>query len=106
MTVRTLAIVAAVLCFSTASFPAMAGDADEGASLTLAAPAAKADYIIDGAHWVCAGIGCQSALVDGMPAMRSCKHVVAAIGPVTAFYWRGKTLSAAELSICNTAAAK
>jgi hypothetical protein len=104
MTVRNLAIVAATLCFAMMSFEA--GAADEGASLTLAAPAAKADYIIDGAHWTCSGASCQSALVDGMPAMRSCKHVVAEIGAVTAFYWRGKTLSDAELAICNTAARK
>lgn len=104
MTVRTLATVAATLCFAMISSQVSASD--EGASLTLATPAAKADYIIDGAHWTCDGTACQSGLVDGMPAMRSCKHVVAEIGAVTAFYWRGKTLSAAEMSICNTAARK
>lgn len=104
MTVRTFAIAAAMLCFATVSSSAGAGD--EGASLSLATPAAKADYVIDGAHWACDGTACQSGLVDGMPAMRSCKHVVAEIGAVTAFSWRGKTLSAAELSICNIAARK
>ena len=102
MTVRVFAIVAATLCFATIS--SSAGASDEGASLTLAKAAAKADYIIDGAHWTCSGTACQSGLVDGMPAMRSCKHVVAEVGAVTAFYWRGKRLSDAELSICNTAA--
>ncbi len=104
MTARTFAIVAVTLCFTMASSAASAGD--EGASLTLAAPADKPDYIIDGAHWICDATACQSGLVDGMPAMRSCKHVVADIGAVTAFTWRGKTLSAAELSICNTYARK
>ena len=106
MTVRNLAIVAATLCFAMISSSAGAGAGDEGASLKLAQAAAKSDYVIDGAHWVCNGTACQSGLVDGMPAMRSCKHVVAEIGAVTAFYWRGKTLSEAELSICNTAARK
>lgn len=104
MTMRNLAIVAATLCFTMIS--SAAGAADEGAVLTLKAPAAKADYIIDGAHWTCADTACQSGLVDGMPAMRSCKHVVAEMGAVAAFTWRGKTLSEAELSICNTAAGK
>jgi len=104
MRVRIFAAVAATLCFAMMS--SWAGAGDEGAGLTLAAPAAKADYIIDGAHWVCGGTACQSSLVDGMPAMRSCKHVVAEIGAVTAFTWRGKTLSDAELAICNTAARK
>ena len=104
MTVRTFTIAAATLCFAMISSAASAGD--EGARLTLANPAAKPDYIIDGAHWICDATACQSGLVDGMPAMRSCKHVVADIGPVTAFTWRGKTLSDAELSICNTYARK
>lgn len=104
MTVSNLAIVAATLCFAMISSQAGAGD--EGASLTLAKAPAQADYVIDGAHWVCTGTACQSGLVDGMPALRSCKHVVAEMGAVTAFYWRGKTLSDAELSICNTAARK
>jgi len=103
MTVRTFAIVAATLCFAMISASAGAAS-DEGATLTLAASAAKSDYIIDGAHWTCDAAACRSDLVDGMPAMRSCKHVVAVMGPVTSFYWRGKTLSEAELSICNTAA--
>ncbi len=106
MYVRTLAIVAVMSCFTTISLPAVAGDADEGASLTLAAPAPKADYIIDGSHWVCSGTGCQAGAVDAMPAVRSCKHVAAAIGAVTAFTWRGKTLSDADLAVCNAAARK
>ena len=76
----------------------------EGADLVLARPAAQAAFIIDGASWTCSGATCHSDFVDDMPALRSCKRVVAITGAVTAFSWRGKTLSDAELAVCNTRA--
>jgi len=76
----------------------------ESADLTLAQPASQGEYIIDGADWRCSGTICHSDFVDDMPALRSCKRVVAVTGAVTAFTWRGKTLSGAELSVCNTRA--
>jgi len=104
MTMRSLAVVAVMSCLATVSLPAVAGDG--GASLTLAAPAPKADYIIDGSHWICSANACEAGAVDAMPALRSCKHVVAQVGAVTAFTWRGKSLSDADLAVCNAAARK
>jgi len=76
----------------------------ESAELTLAAPTAKAEYIIDGALWKCLEAACRAAFVDDMPAFRSCKRVVAVTGAVTAFTWRGKALSESEIAVCNTKA--
>ncbi len=76
----------------------------EGADLTLAVPAAKAEYIIDGAAWTCAGTVCHSDFVDDMPALRSCKRIVPITGAVTSFTWRGKALRDAEIAVCNTRA--
>lgn len=84
--------------------PALAATV-ESADLTLAQPAAQGEYIIDGADWRCSGTVCHSDFVDDMPALRSCKRVVAVTGAVAAFTWRGKVLSPAEISVCNTRAA-
>ena len=35
------------------------------------------------------------------PATRACRRVVQKFGPVTAFSYKGKTLSAEELAACN-----
>lgn len=76
----------------------------ESAELTLAAPAAQAEVIIDGALWTCRDTACRAATVADMPATRSCQRVVAVTGAVTAFTWRGKALSEAQIAICNTKA--
>ena len=102
MTKHLRAFAIAGLCLTwTAS--AVAQDTD-GASLTLTAPARQADFIIDGAHWTCSDTTCQAAAVDDMPALRSCKRVVAITGAVTAFSWHGKALSDTDIAICNTKA--
>jgi len=98
-----LALFAQFTLSTMAAVPAAAGTA-EGGDLVLARPAAQAEYIIDGADWRCSGTICHSDFVDDMPALRSCKRVVAVTGAVTAFTWRGKVLSAPELSVCNTRA--
>lgn len=76
----------------------------EGASLVLKAPPAKAELIHDGALWRCVDTTCKAAAVKGLPAGRSCRKVVAELGAVTAFTWRGQTLDAAAIEACNTAA--
>ena len=76
----------------------------ESAELTLSAPAAKAEYIIDGALWKCQETACRAAFVDDMPAFRSCKRVVTITGAVTSFTWRGKALTESEIAVCNTRA--
>jgi hypothetical protein len=83
------------------------GDArqvSESADLVLKIPAAQSSYIIDGAEWVCLGTACHAAVVDDMPAVRSCQRVVAVLGAVDAFTWRGRVLTAEELAACNTKA--
>ncbi len=102
MTRHLRAFAIAGLCMTWAA-SAVAQDTD-GASLTLTAPARQADFIIDGAHWTCSGTTCQAASVDDMPALRSCKRIVADIGAVTAFSWHGKALSDADIATCNAKA--
>ena len=93
-----------LILLAFAAVPAVAASVDS-ADLTLAQPATQGEYIIDGADWRCSGTVCHSDFVADMPALRSCKRVVAVTGPVTAFSWRGKLLSPAEISVCNTRAA-
>ncbi|ESQ86056.1 hypothetical protein AEAC466_02390 [Asticcacaulis sp. AC466] len=76
----------------------------QSAELTLSAPGRQAEFIIDGAVWTCHDNACHAAVVADMPAGRSCQRVVSVTGTVTAFTWRGKTLSDAELATCNTRA--
>lgn len=100
---KTLGLAAVVATLIVPPF-ASARQLATGAELTLGAPAVKAEFIIDGAVWTCDGAVCRSRFVDDMPALRSCKRVVAETGAVTAFTWRGKTLDAAQLAECNTRA--
>ncbi|MDV6331888.1 CC_3452 family protein [Asticcacaulis sp. 201] len=76
----------------------------QSAELTLSTPARQAEFIIDGAVWTCRDSACHASVVADMPAARSCQRVVSVTGAVTAFTWRGKTLSDAELATCNTRA--
>lgn len=76
----------------------------EGAMLVLKAPPAKAELIQDGAMWRCTGTVCKAPAVKAMPAVRSCRKIVAELGPVSAFTWRGEALDAAGVEECNTAA--
>ncbi|MBI1683675.1 CC_3452 family protein [Caulobacter hibisci] len=76
----------------------------EGAMLVLKAPPAKAEVIQDGAMWRCTGTVCKAPAVKAMPAGRSCRKIVAELGAVSAFTWRGEALDAAGIDDCNTAA--
>lgn len=80
---------------------ALAGSSTESADLTLARSPPKPEFIIDGADWQCADIICHAAWVDDMPVVRSCQRVAAEMGAVTAFSYRGKTLSPDQLAQCN-----
>ena len=102
MTKHTGVFAIAGLCLTLAT--SVAAQDTDGASLKLVAPARQADFIVDGAHWTCSGTTCQAVAVDDMPALRSCKRVVAIIGAVTAFSWHGKALSDADIATCNTKA--
>ncbi len=78
--------------------------ASESGDMTLAGPAPAPEFIIDGADWQCVDIICHAAWVDDMPPLRSCRRIVAEIGPVTAFAWRGKAFDAGQIAQCNAAA--
>ena len=98
---RTLAFVAA-LGLAVAA-PAVAQS--NGSSLTLQnAGSAPARVIIDGASWSCEGATCTANGGASQPATRACRRVVSRLGPVTAFTWKGETLSAEALATCNAAA--
>ncbi len=100
----TSRLAALTLAAAVAFTPLTATARTESAELTLQQPAAQNEYIIDGARWNCDGATCRSGFVDDMPALRSCKRVVAVTGAVSAFSWRGRVLSEAELAVCNTKA--
>lgn len=89
-------LIAAALFVATPAF-AQSG----GSSATLAAPA-QTRTIIDGATWSCEGTACTtSGGTASQPAARACRRVVARIGKVSAFTWRGTALSAEQLATCN-----
>jgi hypothetical protein len=77
-----------------------------GTSLKLkTADNAPAKVIIDGATWKCAqGVCMASGGTNGQAASRACRRVVAKLGPVEAFTWRGQVFTADELAACNGAA--
>ncbi|HEY0052418.1 MAG TPA: hypothetical protein VGB49_03300 [Caulobacteraceae bacterium] len=62
---------------------------------------APARVIIDGATWRCAEGVCLANGGSAQPAVRACRRVVARLGQVSAFNWRGAALSDAELAACN-----
>ncbi len=76
----------------------------EGAMLVLKAPPAKAELIHDGAIWRCTATVCKAPTVKALPAGRSCRKIVAELGAVSAFTWRGDALDAAGIEECNAAA--
>lgn len=76
----------------------------EGAALVLKAAPAKAELIQDGALWRCDGVNCHARAVKALPAARSCRKVVAELGAVSAFTWRGQALDAAAIDACNASA--
>ena len=94
---RVLIIAAALF----AAAPALA-QAPGGSSATLvAAVAAPTRTIVDGAAWSCEGATCSASGGVSQPAARACRRVVARIGKVSAFTWRGTALSAEQLATCN-----
>lgn len=92
-------ILAAALAFAAP----VAAQAPTGSSLTLAdaASAPSAQVIIDGARWSCEGPTCTAAGGANQPATRACRRVVARLGKVSAFTWKGQILSADQLAACN-----
>ena len=95
-------VLAAILALSAS--PALAQG--NGTSLTLVnADNAPTRTIIDGATWRCAQGVCMASGGSNQPAVRACRRVVARLGAVSAFSWKGQDLSAEQLAECNAAAA-
>jgi hypothetical protein len=102
---RTLALTLAPLSLALALFAAggaMAQGPNTNNSLTLASAAnAPAKVIIDGAVWKCGPDACVASGGKSQSAERACRRVVSKLGQVSAFTWRGETLSAEALAACN-----
>jgi hypothetical protein len=101
---RTL-LIAALLAVATPTLaaPVQAPVDTPATSATLAdaASAPSGRVIIDGATWRCEGDSCTATGGANQPASRACRRVVARLGEVTAFSWKGTALSAEELAACN-----
>jgi hypothetical protein len=91
----------AALCLALAA-PAVA-QAPNGTRLVLAdvANAPARPVIIDGANWRCEGATCTASGGNNQPAPRACRRVVARLGAVTEFTWRGTALTAEQVAACN-----
>lgn len=76
-------------------------------SLTLvdASSAPSGRVIIDGASWSCDEAGvCEARGGANQPADRACRRVVARLGAVAAFSWKGQALNEQEIAACNASA--
>ena len=94
---RALLIAAALLVAG----PAFA-DAPVSTAVLADASKAPADRtIIDGAAWRCEGTACTANGGANQTATRACRRVVARLGQVSAFTYKGVELSAEELAACN-----
>lgn len=71
---------------------------------TAAVPADP--IVMDGVSWRCDATGACVGAGRGseQPATRACRRIVARVGAVSAFTWRGSALSADQLAACNAAA--
>lgn len=95
---RAIAIAAALF----AAAPAVAdAPAATRATLVDATSAPSGRLIVDGATWRCEGAECTATGGSAQPATRACRRVVARIGKVSAFAYKGHELSAEELAACN-----
>ena len=94
---RALLIAAALF----AATPTLAQTSATSAVLADAARAPAEATIIDGASWRCEGATCTASGGANQPATRACRRVVARFGPVTAFSYKGVTLTAEQIAACN-----
>lgn len=92
---------ALVLAALLAATPAAALSNGSSATLADAAAAPAGRVIVDGAAWSCDGAECTATGGANQPPVRACRRVVARLGKVTAFTWKGQALSAEQLTACN-----
>ncbi|QTC92022.1 CC_3452 family protein [Brevundimonas goettingensis] len=95
------ALVLAAALFAAA--PALADTPATSLTLADASKAPAATLIIDGASWRCDGASCTATGGANQPAPRACRRVVARVGQVSAFSYKGVALSAEQLATCNAA---
>ena len=95
------AFVLAAALFAAA--PALADTPVTSLTLADASRAPSATLIIDGASWRCDGASCTASGGANQPAPRACRRVVARVGQVSAFSYKGVALSAEQLATCNAA---
>lgn len=93
------ALIVAAALFAAA--PALAQSNASSAVLVDAARAPAGRTIIDGAAWRCEGTACTANGGSNQTATRACRRVVARLGQVSAFTYKGVELSAEELAACN-----
>jgi hypothetical protein len=91
-------VIAAVLALAA---PAVAQTPANSLTLVDASAAPAGRVIVDGAGWTCEGATCTSTGGTNQPAARACKRVVARLGAVSAFTWKGQALSAEQIAACN-----
>ena len=100
-----LASLAAVAVFAIAG-AASAQSTSMSLTLQNTAAAPSAPVIVDGVNWRCEPTGACVGTGRGteQPVGRACRRVVAQLGAVSSFTWRGQSLSADQLATCNAAA--
>lgn len=94
---RALLLAAALF----AAAPAAAQTPTTSLTLADAANAPSGRTIIDGAAWRCEGAVCTATGGSEQPATRACRRAVAKVGKVTAFTWKGTTLTDEQIAACN-----
>ena len=94
---RALLIAAALFAAS----PALAQSPATSAVLADAARAPANVIIIDGASWTCTGATSTATGGANQPATRACRRVVARVGAVSSFSYKGVSLSAEQIAACN-----
>lgn len=101
---RAFALAAALML--AAATPGFAQSAN-GSTFTVrdATAAPQSNLVIDGASWRCANAVCTGTGGQPQPAPRACRRIVAKVGAVASFTYKGVTLNDEQLATCNTAAA-
>jgi hypothetical protein len=94
-------------CLAVSALPAAAQSRSEA---KLATPAASpTTATIDGVAWrcdgdACVGVGERRSGLDSL--MKECRKVAAAVGPITAYSSRGRSLTERNVATCNRLAAQ
>ena len=100
--------IASLVAVAALALAGAASAQTAGTTLTLqnGAAAPTSPVIVDGVSWRCDTTGACVGTGRGseQPASRACRRVVAQLGAVSAFSWRGQALSAAQIATCNAAA--